>query len=151
MGIKYLFSLLLLMSSCTDRLVCTYELDHNLRLKIIANTKDISLNTYVITKTVIVEYNKKNLKVVMGNSEQTGFFVRQRKILVGQEEIHSLWLYNFESYGAKAINLDKMELLNDSLLSKGMSEWCLCHGFNIFGDSCEVDDCLYIESCNLNI
>jgi len=117
----------------------------------IVNTKDISLNTYVITKTVIVEYNKKNLKVVMGNSERTGFFVRQRKILVGQEEIHSLWLYNFESYDAKAINLDKMELLNDSLLSKGMSEWCLCHRFNIFGDSCEVDDCLYLESFNLNI
>lgn len=59
MGIKYLVFLLLLMSSCTDRLVCTYELDHNLRLKIIANTKDISLNFVHPKRSTAVRYNKK--------------------------------------------------------------------------------------------
>ena len=146
-----LFPFFYLLVSCSNPVICDYEIENDISLHLITHTRDISLNDYLVSRTVTITHKKQKLTIELGESQRTAFWVKERKILAGNKKINSLWFHNTYDPGVSAINLDEMEILADSLLSKGMTNWCLCPGyFQISGDTCESQDCILIESCNLN-
>ncbi len=104
---------LLLINSCGNSGSCTYQLEEGLKMTISYDTYDVSLNDYVVEKTVELTNKKGELLIFwLPDSERHDFAVVERKILWEQDSIHSLWFYTIDRPKVVVVNVEQMKVLD---------------------------------------